>query len=260
MRVVITGAARGLGAALAERFQAARHSVIAVDLDWQSQESGVRHKGMMCLQADLTNPMEIANLVRDIRKTGNLDIVIHNAGINATGPFEQMAPNTVCSIVEVNLRAPILMTSTLLKQNLISENGTLVFIGSLSSHLSYPGAAAYAASKDGLISFARSLTQSLAHRSIGCLTVLPGPLDTEHARRHAPRSADGTGRLDPAIAAEKIYQAVQRKRKTLVPGWRARLYSKIGVTAPWLADRIMRKAVFLPLCDTGSKAVNKMQR
>lgn len=260
MRVVITGAARGLGAALTSRFLSARHSVIAVDCDWQNCEPGAQPEAHMRLQADLRDPTDIARLVSDVRETGSVDVVIHNAGINATGPFDQIAVSAMCRVIEVNLRAPILMTSALLKQQLIAENGTLVFIGSLSSHLSYPGAAAYAASKDGLLSFARSLTPSLAKRNIACLSVLPGPLDTQHARHHAPQSADGTGRLDPAIAADKIYAALQRQRKTLVPGWRARIYSRIGTTAPWLAERIMRKAVFLPLCDTHAETVREMPK
>ncbi|WP_282610206.1 SDR family oxidoreductase [Pelagibius sp. Alg239-R121] len=251
MRIVVTGAASGLGAALSTRFLSARHTVLGIDCAWpqdQHEETNVPN-AIMRYRADLADRTAIAGLVERICEAGAIDVVIHNAGINAAGPFENLDQPAMHRIIAVNLRAPMLMTAALLKQGLISEGGSLVFVGSLSSYLSYPGAATYAASKDGLLAYAKSLTPALARRRIACLSVLPGPLDTAHARIHAPPGADERGRLDPAAAADEIYRAVQSKRESLVPGWRAKLYSGIGIASPRLAERMMRKIIFLPLRD-----------
>lgn len=256
MRVVVTGAARGLGAALAGRFQGARHRVLGFDRDWQASpqerdpgQQQRRDEAALAEHrlADLADDQAILSAIETIRDSGPVDVVIHNAGINATGPFEGLDQATMKRILAVNLRAPIVLTNMLLRHDLISEGGVLVFVGSLSSYLSYPGASVYAASKDGLLAYARNLAPGLARRQIGCLCVLPGPLRTDHARMHAPPGAAEHGRLDPAAAAEEIYQSVQKKRETLVPGWRAKLLGGIGLAAPGLAERMMHRVVFLPL-------------
>ncbi len=256
MRIVVTGAARGLGAALAAEFQSTRHQVLGFDRDWRDcpqdtthRNVGKRHETALNknLRADLANDDAAISAVDTIQAGGPVDVVIHNAGINATGPFERLDQATMQRILAVNLRAPIVMTNTLLKRELVSEGGVLVFVGSLSSYLSYPGAAVYAASKDGLLAYARNLAPSLARRQVSCLCVLPGPLRTDHARLHAPPGAKEGGRLEPTVAAKEIYEAVQKKRKTLVPGWRAKLLGGVGLAAPRLAERMMHRLLYLPL-------------
>jgi len=89
-------------------------------------------------------------------------------------------------VLAVNLTAPLHLTGALLQAGKIAPGGSLVFVSSLSRLLSYPGAAVYAASKDGLASYARSLAVALAPQKMHVLTVYPGPTRTAHARRYSP--------------------------------------------------------------------------
>ncbi|MDQ6613078.1 MAG: SDR family NAD(P)-dependent oxidoreductase, partial [Gemmatimonadota bacterium] len=118
----------------------------------------------------------------------------------------------------------------------------LVFISSLSHFVGYPGAATYAASKDGLHAYASSLSAST--RSLRVLTVYPGPTRTAHARRYSPDNTRETRRMPPDRLALAILGAVQQRRRTLIPGAANRMFALLGVSARGLTNILMRRALF----------------
>ena len=145
------------------------------------------------------------------------------------------------------MTAPLLLTAGLLRNELLNPGATLVFISSLSHFVGYPGAAVYAATKDGLASFARSLAVALAPEGIHVTTVFPGPTRTAHARRYSPDNRREARRMDPAELAEAIVQAVANQQAQLVPGLGNRLAAAAGRLAPTLTTEAMRRTLFMPL-------------
>ncbi len=173
-----------------------------------------------------------------------IDLLIHNAGINCVGPFATSDLAAQQKVLDVNLAAPLQLTAALLRGGKIAAGGSLVFISSLSRLVSYPGAAVYAASKDGLASYARSLAVALAPQGIHVLTVYPGPTRTAHARRYSPDNRREARRMPPEALAAAVVRAVQRRERTLVPGVGNRLFAVTGRWFPSLAERAMSKTLW----------------
>ena len=247
MRVLITGGAAGLGAALVEGMLNRDHQVVVVDHDAERLKQLPR--GAWAITADLADTASLGSLVDAMSSGGPFDVVVMNAGISATGPFEHIPEHDHRMVIAVNLLAPIALTALLLQRQLVRDNGSLIYISSLSHFLGYPGASVYAGTKDGIAVFARSLRRALRPRGINVLTVMPGPLDTEHARRYAPPGASGRGRMQPRVAAERII-ARMGASGTLVPGLGPMLAGLLGQVLPTLATALMRRSIFEKLVAT----------
>ena len=104
-------------------------------------------------------------------------------------------------------------------------------------------AAVYAATKDGLASFGRSLRAGL-HGRANVVTVYPGPTRTPHARRYSPDNSNEDRRMPPEQVAEAIVAAVRSGGSVVVPGWGNRFACAFGSLAPGLAERAMKKVIF----------------
>ena len=238
MKVVVTGAAHGLGRALANAVLARGDALIVVDLDSTALSE---IDGAHPLALDLTN-QGAASAIAD---HGPIDLIIHCAGISGTGPFERIPSDRHRAILALNFEAPVQITCALLASGAMSAKSTHAFVGSLSTFTGYPGAVSYAASKDGLASFARSLNKALpAGQRASC--IFPGPMATDHAARHAPDNTEKTvaARQDPAEAAELILKALDAGKQTIVPGGKARALALAGRLVPNLMARALKKGLY----------------
>ncbi len=244
---LITGAAGGIGRALALRFGRAGHEILGLDVDAEGAErtlDELRGAGIRAsfLVGDLARELEVTRLLGELPE-GPLAVCIHNAGTNAVAPFERTDFEEQRRVVDLNLRAPMRLTAALLRMGSLASGSGLIFLSSLSHYVGYPGAAAYAASKDGLASYARSLRVALAGQNIGVLTVYPGPTRTSHARLHSPDNSREERRMDPVELAERIHQAFARGDRVLVPGGTNRLFAALGHWLPGLTDRSMKRGI-----------------
>jgi short-subunit dehydrogenase len=149
-------------------------------------------------------------------------------------------------ITEVNLVAPIALTQGLLTRQLLAPSASLVFVSSLSSFVSYPGAAVYAASKEGLASYARSLRAAPVMRGRHVLTVYPGPTRTAMAERCSPDNSEPlrARRMPPERLAGSIARAVESRQPALIPGFSNRLLAQLGRWIPGVTEHAMRHAIF----------------
>ncbi len=249
MNCVITGAAAGIGRALATRLTTDGHSIVGVDVDVEASartRAELQNKGadVSFLNADLATEDGVNSVAAELAGRPPIDVLIHNAGINHLAPFAASNLDQQRKIVQVNLLAPILLTTQLLRTNRLADSGSLVFVASLSHFVSYPGAAVYAASKDGLVSYAKSLSVALRPRHISVLTVFPGPTRTEHARRHSPDNHREHRRMPPEKLANLICRSIRRRRRILVPGFSNKLVHATAHFFPRFAERQIRKAIF----------------
>jgi len=250
MNVLITGAVDGLGRALANKLLAQGHSVVAVDNNRLGlHELTQRHVGLCESRLVDMSDLETVRLLADRPGSGPFDLVILNAGISAAGKFEEIPADAYERLLKINARAPMILASGLVRSGQVTPKGKIVFISSLSHDVGYPGAAVYAASKDAITIYVKSVRKAFKRRKVGILTVFPGPIKTEHAEKYSPKGANPDKRMEPAKLADMILKAANRKQTSLYPGLAAQFASIAGRYAPGLTMRAMRKAIFDKLDD-----------
>ncbi len=245
MTALVTGAANGLGRAIVERLLDAGHDVTAIDREENGLNAlAVEYKGALtvCL-CDLADPEAIARTVSSLREPA-FDLVILNAGISATGRFEEIPPDAYKKLIDINLQAPILLTTALSRDNRVNKGGKLVYISSLSHAVGYPGAAVYAATKDALAIYARSIRKPFKKNGVGVLTVFPGPIRTDHAELHAPPGAKASKRMAPDVLAGLVLKAISSRKTELYPGGAAAMGRFFGRLMPGLATSAMKRAIY----------------
>jgi NAD(P)-dependent dehydrogenase (short-subunit alcohol dehydrogenase family) len=241
MHVLITGGVKGLGQACVRTAldDGSQVTVLDVDPDGLTQLP----EKVAVIRADLSDAADLKAAIDRLKASEPFDIVIMNAGINATGAFETLPVEHQVRVIAVNLTAPMLLTTALIQAGKIARGGRLVFVGSLSHFVSYPGASTYAGTKDGLTVFARSLRRSL-RRSLGVRVqvIAPGPMNTDHATEHSPTPNDRSSRISPALVADAIWRS--RSGFMIVPGITAGGASLFGRLLPGVAGSIMRRMIF----------------
>lgn len=236
MKVLVTGGASGLGAALAQECTARGDLVHVLDV---APGPGVFHAHDMA-SSDTAAWSALADW---LAAHGPFDLVVLSAGISATGRFEAIPLSDHHKVTAVNLAGAIRFVH-LLQVNALAPGARLVFVASLSCFTGYPGAASYAASKDGLAGFARSLRKPLRRRGMRVQLACPGPMDTPHATRYAPEGANPKGRLAPERAARAILRA---RGFTIIPGAGPKLAGLAGRLAPQAMTRLMGRVLFAKL-------------
>ena len=246
VRCLITGAASGIGEAIAHRFGRAGMEIVGVDVDAAGSErvvADLRRAGIGAgfETVDLTDSEQHETLVA---RMSPLDTVVHSAGTSCVGGFGDAPELEQQRVIDLNLEAPIRLTTELLRREKIEPGGSLVFLSSLSRFLSYPGASVYAATKDGLAAYARGLAVALAPRRIHVATVYPGPTRTPHARRFSPDPDAEARRMLPETLARIVYLAVRRRRRVVIPGTANKMLATLGHIAPTLAGRLMKRVIY----------------
>jgi short-subunit dehydrogenase len=248
-QAVVTGAAEGIGRAVVEILGAHGYAITGVDVNaataMQTQrELAGRGLELAFLQGDLSQMAELDRIAARLAEGPAIDVLVHNAGINCVGAFGQSDLARQQAVLDVNLRAPLHLTAALLRAGKVARGGTLVFVSSLSRYVSYPGAAVYGASKDGLASYARSLGAALAPQGIHVLVVYPGPTRTAHARRYSPNNRREHRRMAPEVLAAAIYRAIERRQRRLVPGLGNQLFAFAGRWLPGPVEWVMKKTLY----------------
>lgn len=239
LRALVTGGSNGLGRAICEQLSAGGWRVISVDIQKPEKSEEIRH-----FQCDLSNRQEVDDLLEQLQAQGAFDLVIFNAGISATGKFETMGLPELQNVMRVNAEAPMVLASRMAAGNMVKPGGRMSFVVSLSFFTGYPGAAVYAASKDALAVYAKSIRKPFAKLGITVSTVYPGPLRTEHAERHSPQNASSEKRMTAQDAASFILSAIRKNRKVIFPGNSARFAAVAGKIAPGPATWLMRKILY----------------
>ncbi|WP_460124566.1 SDR family NAD(P)-dependent oxidoreductase [Pseudomonas sp. S2_C03] len=184
-RAFITGAARGIGAAIAMKlaengadiaFSYVRSGDAAEELANEIRKLGVR---AFPLQADSASAQAVTLSVHEAaRLMGGLDILVNNAGVAFISPLEVMPLEQIDQIVAVNIRAVILASQAAIPY--LGDGGRIINIGScLAERVAFESVTVYSMSKSSLLSFTRGLARELGPRGITVNNVHPGPTDTD---------------------------------------------------------------------------------
>jgi 2-dehydro-3-deoxy-L-rhamnonate dehydrogenase (NAD+) len=181
---IVTGGARGIGYAAAQRLLASGASVVLWDIDAAALEQAVASlKAISRVHAavvDVTDETSIANAVEAlIGETGKIDILINNAGIaGGNGPLWQLEPEVWRRVVEVNLIGPYLVCRAVVPHMVAAGYGRIVNIASIAGKEGNPNASHYSASKAGLIALTKSLGKELAATGVLVNAIAPAAART----------------------------------------------------------------------------------
>jgi NAD(P)-dependent dehydrogenase (short-subunit alcohol dehydrogenase family) len=230
--VLITGAARGLGAETARRLAARGANVALVGLEPEELERVARQCGTNAawFECDVTDVEALERAVAGaVERFGGLDAVMANAGIAPMGMVRSTDPTAFERTIEINLLG-VWRTVRACLPHVIERRGYVLVIASLAAALHAPGMAAYAASKAGAEAFGNSLRLELKHLGVDVGVGYFGFIDTDmvrgadsHPAIGALRSAAGgpLAKTYPlSLAGRAIADGIEgRKRWVVVPGW-----------------------------------------
>ena len=179
---VVTGAARGIGAAIADVLARDGATVVAVDVPAAGEALArvANRTGGTALQLDITSADAAQRLLAHVRERhGRLDVVVHNAGITRDKLLANMDADRWNAVLAVNLRAQLAINDALLGSDLLGDSARIVCISSTSGIAGNRGQTNYAASKAGVIGMVRALAPRLAGRGATINAVAPGFIETE---------------------------------------------------------------------------------
>lgn len=182
--VLVTGASRGIGRALARRFaRAGADLVIAArnreDLQGLGAEIEAIGQRYLVSPTDLRDPAAIQELARQaLDHFGRVDILINNAGIGFWAPVTELTLDQYDEMFDVNMRAVFLLTQAVLPPMIERGNGHIVNIASTSSRWTYPDGTLYCASKFAVLGFNEALAKELRTTGVRVTAVCPGQVNT----------------------------------------------------------------------------------
>jgi len=220
---ILTGANGGLGGYLAEALAHAGVHLFHVGfvnpgleaLSARSVSLGVR-SGF--LSADLRHPAERARVVEAARRElGPVDILINNAGVEYSSPYDELTADQLDEVLDVNLRAPMLLTRLVLPEMLRRRSGHIVNISSLAGRSGPAFQEPYAASKAGLTAFTFSLRATCRGTGVSASVVTPGFVETGIYTRLKEKTGISAPPLLAPVRPERVAAAVLRALRTDAP-------------------------------------------
>lgn len=179
---LITGAAGGIGKALAEYFSAAGASLALVDIHDTSELASQLGPGHRNFQLDLEEPGAIAAITAEIGRTMSIDVLVNNAGLGMVFPVGQANFEAWDKTMRINLRAPWLMAAAALPYLKASGRGRVINISSQAGVVALQDHAAYGASKAGLINLTKVMAVEWAKFGITANAIAPTVVETPMAQ------------------------------------------------------------------------------
>ncbi len=210
--VIVTGGSEGVGAAAAKLFADAGANLVLVARNKKNLEAvadALRDKTRVAVfPMDVTDADACVDVFKKATfEFGGVHVLVNNAGYHARGNVADVDAAALARMVDVNLRAPILLTRLAIPYLKESGSGAIINVGSMAGRSPVPGSTTYAATKAGLRSFTLALAEELRDTSIKVGLVSPGPIDTGFIMADIDQTADIT-LSQPLSTAEEVAQTI----------------------------------------------------
>ena len=223
--VVVTGASRGIGEALARECARKGATVTVIARSVDALQRVAAEIGGNALVADLGDDSVVDTIIEHIERVhGPIDVLVNNAGLETSVPFATDDPRAVRAVARLNLETTMLLTRHVLPGMLSRGSGHVVFVSSLAGVAGFPGMAAYGATKAGVLNFVHSLRRELKRTNVHLTVLAPGPVDTrmwDNVEDSPPSVRRVVRRLqrlqlipkaDPSSIARRTVRAVETNR------------------------------------------------
>jgi 3-oxoacyl-[acyl-carrier protein] reductase len=183
--VVVTGAAGGIGAAIARTFATLGDSLVLIDRRAVAEEVRQEladlagHDGIICAEVDISKTAEVADCLQSASETlGPVTILVNNAGIGPMRSFVEMSEDEWDEMMAINLKSVFNTCRVVVPAMIGSRQGTIINIASELGLVGRAGLTHYSASKGGVIAFSKALARELAPQGVHVNVVAPGPIET----------------------------------------------------------------------------------
>ena len=185
---IVTGAARGIGEAIAIKFAEHGANVAftyvsdssaekAAALEMKLRGMGVNAKAYKTNAGEFTQCEKFVNDV--MKEFGTVDICVNNAGISKDNLLLRLTPEQWDDVIKVNLNSVFYMTKQVIRPMMKAKNGSIINMSSIIGEIGNAGQASYAASKAGIIGLTKSVAKELGSRNIRCNAIAPGFVETD---------------------------------------------------------------------------------
>jgi len=250
--VLITGAAGGLGAAIARRFadDGARLALLDID-EGRLADTVASIPGAVPIVCDLTDPAACERAVGDvIDRFGGLDVLINNAGMTHRSAFADTDPAVIRKVMEVNYLGSVHITKAALP-SLIDRRGAIAVVTSVAGFAPVLGRTGYVGSKHALHGLFDTLRAELRSEGVDVTVISPTFVDTDMQQRALgadgevtdhPQSRVG-GQVDPDEVAGKIHRAIGRRKRRVVIGPIGHVTRIMTILVPGLYERMMARSL-----------------
>ena len=203
---LVTGGGRGIGRAIAERLSAAGARVVVTGRTRTEIDEVAQATGGLAITADLAERSQVERLVGKLERSGRVDVLINNAGIADSAPFERTSDELWDRAMAINVTAAFLLCRALVPPMIAAGWGRVINVASNAGLTGYAYTTAYCASKHAMVGLTRAIAVETARTPVTVNAVCPGWVRTRMADEAARRIAAKTKRSedDARAALEKM--------------------------------------------------------
>jgi len=219
---LVTGAASGIGFAIAQHLYQQGYQLILTDVDLCSAEAAANkllgrqrlpQKNLLPLSLDVTDAQAMRDCIGVINNNfGRLDVVINNAGIQHVAPLEAFPVDSWRLITDILLVGPALLTRECLPLMRTQNFGRIVNIGSIHSLVASPYKSAYVAAKHGLLGFAKTVALETADQNITINTICPAYVKTQLVEAQITQQAEAHGLTEEQVIEQIMLAPMPKKQ------------------------------------------------
>ncbi len=218
---IVTGAASGIGHAIAKRYVEAGGRVVIADLKLEPAEAAARELGgkstAIAVAMDVSNEAQVNDgVAKAVEAFGTVDILVSNAGIQIVNPVEDFPFADWKKMLAIHLDGAFLTTKACIKHMYKQRSGALIYMGSVHSHEASPLKSAYVTAKHGLLGFARTMAKEGANHGVRANVICPGFVRTPLVDKQIPEQAKELGISEERVIKEIMLGETVDKEFTTV--------------------------------------------
>ena len=245
-RVILTGAAGGIGTHIARLLSAEGARLCLTDINEEALQTACKQLtgDTHLVTANITEEEGRQKIVDEtLQAFGGIDVLINAAGINPFGVFAQQDPGLIQKTLEINCLGPVLLARAVLPAMLEQDSGQIVNIGSTFGSIGFAWFSAYSASKFALRGFSQALRRELAETGVRVTYIAPRAVKTAINSQAVYDMAKAVkmNMDEPDAVAEKILKNIRKGEKESHLGFPESLFVRVNAILPGLVDRALRK-------------------